>query len=303
MEATTTDFFTTLGITLQGELRDDITQEDIINTFKACKFNYFDRFFKEEPKIVFIKDNEDPIEIKDSKISVKSLVAKNINSYIEINIPKEYIYAYPNDENMKAILGGKLKGSYLIKRDTLSLKHIKTNKKGKTIETLTYPVYNSEDYLTYILPYKNEEGKIKNLNLKAHRLFGLVYLDNDDALNKDNVDHIDRIRCFCSPQNIRWATSEENQNNKRGCIGKDERQHTNEDITYLEDWIQHIKLTKAKGKDNYLKKLDVILKELNNEVNKDKIFEDKYNKFIAKKNADIMDNGLIALVDNMLGYI
>jgi hypothetical protein len=67
---------------------------------------------------------------------------------------------------MKAILGGKLEGSYLIKRDdTLSLKHIKTNKKGKTIETLTYPVYNSEDYLSHVLPYKNKENKIKNVNI------------------------------------------------------------------------------------------------------------------------------------------
>jgi hypothetical protein len=174
MEATNnnTNLFNTIGLGLQGELRDDVTQEDIINIFKACKFNYFDRLFKEEPKIVFIKDNEDPIEIKDKNISVLSLVAKNINDYIEIDVPKEYIYAYPGNENMKAILGGKLKGSYPIKRDTLALKHIKMKKKGKTIESFTYPNYHSDEYLSYVLPYKNEEGKTINVNIQANKLFG-----------------------------------------------------------------------------------------------------------------------------------
>jgi hypothetical protein len=41
MEATNNNnnLFNTIGLSLQGELRDDITQEDIINIFKACKFN------------------------------------------------------------------------------------------------------------------------------------------------------------------------------------------------------------------------------------------------------------------------
>jgi hypothetical protein len=166
------------------------------------------------------------------------------------------------------------------------LKHIKTNKKGKTVETFTYPFYNTEDYLIYILPYKNENGKNINVSIQAHKLFALVYEDNDDILRKDNVDHIDRIRCFCMPQNIRWTTSKENQNNKSGCIGKDDRQHTNEDITYLKDWIQHVKLTKAKGKDKYLKKLDVELKNLNNEVNNNKILEERKDKILEERYND-----------------
>jgi hypothetical protein len=62
-------------------------------------------------------------------------------------------------------------------------------------------------------------------------------------------------------------------------------------------------LTKAKGKNEYLNRLDMILKNLNNEVNKNKILEEKYNNYITKKNKDIMDKGIIALVDNMFGYI
>jgi hypothetical protein len=50
MKATTTHFFNTTGITLQGDLRDDIAQEDFINTFKACKFNFFDMLFKKNLK-------------------------------------------------------------------------------------------------------------------------------------------------------------------------------------------------------------------------------------------------------------
>jgi hypothetical protein len=95
---------------------------------------------------------------------------------------------------------------------------------------------------------RNLSQKTYNLNSKVKRWQLSAWLT------------LDRIRCFCSPRNIRWTTSIKNQNNKGGCIGKDEREHTNEDITYLEDWIQHVKLTKAKGKDNYLKKLDLILK-------------------------------------------
>jgi hypothetical protein len=101
--------------------------------------------------------------------------------------------------NIKAITDGKLKGSYLIKRDTLGLKHIKTDKKGNIKESLTYPTIDSDGYLTYVLPYVNEEGKTYYVNIKAHKLFGLVYLDNDDIFHNTDVDHIDRIRCFCSP--------------------------------------------------------------------------------------------------------
>jgi hypothetical protein len=117
------------------------------------------------------------------------------------------------------------------------LKHIKTNKKGKTIETFTYRGYKSDEYLTYVLPYKNEEGKTINVNIKTHKLFALVFNDNKDILRNTDADHIDRIRCFCMPKNIRCVTSQVNQNNKGGCVSKDEREHTNEDITYLENWI------------------------------------------------------------------
>tara|TARA_R110000737_G_scaffold221451_1_gene236925 strand:+ start:86 stop:550 length:465 start_codon:yes stop_codon:yes gene_type:complete len=45
-----------------------------------------------------------------------------------------------------------------------------------------------------------------------HRLLGVAYIDNEE--NKPFIDHIDRNRQNNCLENLRWATSKENNNNK-----------------------------------------------------------------------------------------
>jgi hypothetical protein len=107
-----------LVINLQGMLREGITQEDIIATFKGCLNNYFDKIFVIDPKLTFIKDKEEPIEIKDKNISVKSNVKRCVRDNINVTefFSPKYQYVYPDKLNIKALVEKRLKGLY-IKRD------------------------------------------------------------------------------------------------------------------------------------------------------------------------------------------
>jgi hypothetical protein len=57
-----------------------------------------------------------------------------------------------------------------------------------------------------------------------------------------------------------------NQENKGQCETKINRLHTNSDITYLKDWVSHVKLSKAKGTEKYLKSWNEDQIELKKEV-------------------------------------
>jgi hypothetical protein len=67
----------------------------------------------------------------------------------------------------------------------------------------------------------------------------------------------------------------ENQGNKCQCFTKIDRKHYKIDIEYLEDMIDHIKLIKIKGKDEYLKSLNENLQLLKNEIDGNIELEEK----------------------------
>ena len=52
----------------------------------------------------------------------------------------------------------------------------------------------------------------KHYHLSVHRLIGIAWISNPE--NKSQIDHINRIRTDNRISNLRWATSEENCNNK-----------------------------------------------------------------------------------------
>jgi len=74
----------------------------------------------------------------------------------------------------------------------------------------------------YMTQYINDNGyyavrlnKLPDMIRKEktiHRLLGLLYIDNPD--NKPDIDHINRIRTDNRLENLRWATHQENMNNK-----------------------------------------------------------------------------------------
>jgi sugar/nucleoside kinase (ribokinase family) len=92
----------------------------------------------------------------------------------------------------------------------------------------------------------------------------MVFNDNDDIFRNTNFDHIDRFRWCNKPENTRSVTSQVNQNNRGICADKDDRTYNKDDITYLERWIDHIKI--IKGNEKYLETLNEDPQAINYEV-------------------------------------
>ena len=49
---------------------------------------------------------------------------------------------------------------------------------------------------------------------RKHRLIALQFLPNDDPINKDIIDHINRDKTDYHLHNLRWCSTAENQNNR-----------------------------------------------------------------------------------------
>ena len=79
---------------------------------------------------------------------------------------------------------------------------VRNRKKGRLLKTSP----NGCGYLSVRL-YKDNKGHTK----KIHRLVGLTFLPNPDG--KLEIDHINRNRTDNRLENLRWATSSENQQN------------------------------------------------------------------------------------------
>jgi hypothetical protein len=125
--------------------------------------------------------------------------------------------------------------------------------------------------LKYQLYDENNLEK-KNYTICAHRLFGMVFNDNTDIFRNIDCDHIDRFRWCNRPENTRWVTSFENQNNRESCVGKTNRTHNEINIKYLEKWIERVKKMqvkddkKKKQKEEYVKSLNDDLQAIKNEI-------------------------------------
>tara|TARA_R110001592_G_C12709918_1_gene707704 strand:- start:38 stop:508 length:471 start_codon:yes stop_codon:yes gene_type:complete len=66
-----------------------------------------------------------------------------------------------------------------------------------------------------------------------HRLLGICFIDNPE--NKPCIDHIDRNRQNNNLSNLRWATYEENANNRAKSLGSifiNKRTHNNKTYEY-----------------------------------------------------------------------
>jgi hypothetical protein len=249
---------------------------------KSFVFFQTSYIFEYEPKSSIQVDNGDVINITNTIIPVRSLIPKDKNGYVDIIAEKYWQLAYPCNDTIKCITDGTFIGQYRIKRDSLMLiKTSKNKRSGKIKENLVYPSSDNDGYLQYILrsDYDSED---KKYNISAHNLFGIVFNDNNDIFRNTDCDHIDRFRWCNKPENTRWVSSIENQNNKGQCSAKIDRKHNKKDIEYREDWIVHVKSIPTKRekiitvKNEKIKYLDLLNNDL--QVIKNKVNE--YNNII-----------------------
>ena len=96
-------------------------------------------------------------------------------------------------------------GWYQINRDG-QIRNIKAGK-GRLIGKIKMPSPVRNNYLQTLL---TKDGKGKRYYI--HRLLGIQYIPNPD--NKPEIDHIDRNPMNNSIDNLRWATTKENANNR-----------------------------------------------------------------------------------------
>ena len=55
---------------------------------------------------------------------------------------------------------------------------------------------------------------LNNKKYRKHRIIALQFIQNDDPINKNQVDHIDHNKLNNDISNLRWVNNSENQKNK-----------------------------------------------------------------------------------------
>lgn len=60
----------------------------------------------------------------------------------------------------------------------------------------------------HVCLYKNGKGK----HFHIHRLVGQMFIENDDPLNKNQINHINEDKSDNRASNLEWCTSKENMN-------------------------------------------------------------------------------------------
>jgi hypothetical protein len=80
------------------------------------------------------------------------------------------------------------------------IKKIRNRRSGKIKEKIVSPSINPEGYLYYNLTSDSDLVK-KTYNIYVHRLFGMVFNDNNDIFRNTDCDHIDRFRWCNKPEN------------------------------------------------------------------------------------------------------
>lgn len=121
------------------------------------------------------------------------------------------------------------KGYYCINREGLVL----NNRTGKFLKPFT----NQKNYLLVDLRIDGERR-----TKKLHRLLAIAFIPNPN--NLPVIDHLDRNRQNNSLDNLRWATIQDNNNNRtlKGTI--DYTKKLRKDGTYRERW-------RARYRNNY----------------------------------------------------
>ena len=56
--------------------------------------------------------------------------------------------------------------------------------------------------------------KLNSVRYLHHRIVALQFVDNDDSVNKTEVDHIDRVKTNNDKTNLRWVTRSQNIRNR-----------------------------------------------------------------------------------------
>ena len=99
--------------------------------------------------------------------------------------------------------------------------------------------------------------KYKQHILYVHRLVAETFIPNPD--NKPCIDHIDRDPTNNNVQNLRWATLQENQNNRSITLTVGERQCDLSHVEYARQrnrkwWVKHKDEYNAKRRERRKKK-------------------------------------------------
>lgn len=94
------------------------------------------------------------------------------------------------------------------------LGHFKINKLGQILDINSARILSvtprpKKDYPTVCLRLNG-----KRYTKRIHKLLALTFLENDDKINKVEVDHIDRRTDNYSLSNLRWVTRKENKLNR-----------------------------------------------------------------------------------------
>jgi hypothetical protein len=176
---------------------------------KSFIFFQISYIFEFEPKSSFQISNENVINITDTIIPVKPLIPKDKNCYVSLVAQKEWQLAYPNNDSIKCLTDGILSNQFRISRNSLALMKIPRNSKDEIIYKPNgeinykeiHPSIRPEGYLKYNLV--NDRNKSKKCSFYAHRLFEMVFNDNDDIFRNTDCDHIDRFRWCNRPENTR----------------------------------------------------------------------------------------------------
>jgi len=84
------------------------------------------------------------------------------------------------------------------------------NKTRHTKDTILKPSKRPDDY--YVVGLCRDGGR---LIVNLHRLVAEHFIINDDPINKNDVDHINKDSTDNRVENLRWTTRKENNNNRK----------------------------------------------------------------------------------------
>lgn len=99
---------------------------------------------------------------------------------------------------------------------------------GKTL--ITKPNINKKGYYQMKLCY--ERNYKECVRPYIHKLVALAFVENDDKMNKTQVDHIDMNLTHNYINNLEWVTPRENQNRKNS-IKPSMSKLSKEDVEYI----------------------------------------------------------------------